>query len=92
MGRGGLITIAMACCITVIGGAAAADEKNTNQKPLDSVLTYGSHDKACLEWTDTCVNCVRAASGADYSCSNIGTACQPKQVQCLKRPVEKKKE
>jgi hypothetical protein len=46
----------------------------------DWVQAYGRQDKDCLEWNDTCVNCVRAQSGGDYSCANIGIACQPKEV------------
>jgi hypothetical protein len=89
MRRSGLNALAMVCCIA-IGGAAVADERNSRQKPPDSVQTYGLHDKECLEWTDTCVNCIRAGSKGDFSCSNIGVACQPKPVECLKRAVEKK--
>jgi hypothetical protein len=87
--RGGLIALTMVCC-TMIGGAAAADGRNSTRKPPDSVQTYGLHDKGCLEWTDSCVNCIRAGSKGDFSCSNIGIACQPKPVECLKRSVEKK--
>ena len=52
---------------------------------------YGSRNKDCLEWTDTCVNCVRAQSGENFSCSNIGIACQPKDVKCVRRADEKTK-
>jgi hypothetical protein len=57
----------------------------------DWVQAYGRQDKDCLEWNDTCVNCVRAQSGGDYSCSNIGIACQPKEVRCMRRADEKTK-
>jgi len=55
----------------------------------DWAQAYGRQDKDCLEWNDTCVNCVRAQSGGDYSCSNIGIACQPKEVRCIRRGDEK---
>jgi hypothetical protein len=55
------------------------------------VQSYGRHHKHCLEWNDTCVNCVRDQSGGDYSCSNIGIACQPQIVKCVKRVDEKTK-
>ena len=55
------------------------------------VQAYGRQDKDCLEWNDTCVNCVRAQSGGDYSCYNIGIACQPKKVRCVRRADEKTK-
>ena len=53
--------------------------------------SYGERDKECLEWTDTCVNCVRAQSGDNFNCSNIGIACQPKEVTCVRRAEEKVK-
>jgi hypothetical protein len=43
---------------------------------------YGGDNKDCLAWTDGCINCSRPEPGAQFSCSNIGTACQPKQVVC----------
>ena len=55
------------------------------------VQGYGRHNKDCLEWTDTCVRCARNQSGGDYSCSNIGIACQPQEVRCMKRTIEKTK-
>ena len=36
---------------------------------------------ACLEWTDGCRVCQRAAGG-QASCSNVGIACVPKAVSC----------
>ena len=36
---------------------------------------------ACLEWTDGCRVCQRAAGGP-VSCSNVGIACVPKAVNC----------
>ena len=42
---------------------------------------------ACLEWTDGCRVCQRAAggqgaAGGQASCSNVGIACVPKAVSC----------
>jgi hypothetical protein len=36
---------------------------------------------ACLEWSDGCRICKRAADG-QVSCSNVGIACVPKAVNC----------
>ena len=36
---------------------------------------------ACLEWTDGCRVCQRAAGGP-ASCSNVGIACVPKAMTC----------
>lgn len=37
----------------------------------------------CSRWTDDCVNCTRGAAGETPICSNIGFACQPKEIRCL---------
>jgi hypothetical protein len=39
---------------------------------------------ACLEWTDGCRVCQRAAGG-EASCSNVGIACVPKAEECTRR-------
>jgi hypothetical protein len=45
----------------------------------------------CAVWTDRCVTCEREAGR--ISCSNIGIACQPQAVECIrKEPAEEKKE
>jgi len=69
---------------------AAPAELTSDQPSSDWVQSYGRHNKDCLEWNDTCVNCVRAQSGGDYSCSNIGIACQPEEVGCVRRADEKR--
>jgi hypothetical protein len=67
--------------------AVPAELKSDN----DWAQAYGRQDKDCLEWNDTCVNCMRAQSGGDYSCSNIGIACQPHGVRCMRRADKKTK-
>jgi hypothetical protein len=37
----------------------------------------------CAAWTDRCVTCERSTEGR-VSCSNIGIACTPQAVQCLR--------
>jgi hypothetical protein len=41
-------------------------------------------DATCLEWTDGCRVCQRAAGG-EVSCSNVGIACVPKTEECTRR-------
>jgi len=37
----------------------------------------------CMRWTDECVNCTRGVDGKPPTCSNIGFACQPKDIRCI---------
>jgi hypothetical protein len=76
--------------IILMAGAAPA-QQSPDQASSDWTQNYGERNKDCLEWTDTCVNCVRAQSGENFSCSNIGIACQPKEAACVKRAEEKPK-
>jgi hypothetical protein len=48
-----------------------------------SMLGYGDRDKTCAEWTDGCMTCTRADNG-DPQCPNIGIACQPRAISCVK--------
>ena len=44
----------------------------------------------CAAWTDRCVTCQRDAG--KITCSNIGIACLPQAVECLRQePAEEKK-
>jgi len=36
----------------------------------------------CAVWTDRCVTCQR--EDGEIACSNIGIACQPQALQCLR--------
>jgi hypothetical protein len=44
----------------------------------------------CSRWTDECVNCTRGAAGEAPVCSNIGFACQPKEIRCLSPEAQTK--
>ena len=77
--------------IFLIAGEPAPAQQTPSQASPDWTQNYGERNKDCLEWTDTCVNCVRAQSGENFSCSNIGIACQPKEVACVRRAEEKAK-
>jgi|SoimicmetaTmtLPC_FD_contig_41_6439757_length_481_multi_3_in_0_out_0_1 hypothetical protein len=41
-------------------------------------------EATCLEWTDGCRVCQRAANN-EVSCSNVGIACVPKAEECTRR-------
>lgn len=50
-----------------------------------------AHLPGCAVWTDRCVTCQRDAG--KISCSNVGIACQPQAVECVRpEPVEEKKQ
>ena len=38
---------------------ATPSDQTPGQPSADWVQSYGERNKDCLEWTDTCVNCVR---------------------------------
>lgn len=45
----------------------------------------------CAAWTDRCVICQR--EGGKITCSNIGIACQPQAVECVRAaPADEKKQ
>jgi hypothetical protein len=80
------IATALALAALLLVGASAQQRP----APLDlnaeeaSMQGYGDRDKACTEWSDGCMSCSRAENG-DPICPNIGIACQPKAISCVKR-------
>ena len=75
--------------LALLGGictASAADLPQSSSASNAPIQRRDQSDKLCLVWSDGCVNCIR-----DGGCSNIGIACQPKEVRCIQRqkaPVE----
>jgi len=57
--RGSSFWGAAIAIISMTIGATAA-ELTSDQPAADWMQGYGERNKDCLEWTDTCVNCVRA--------------------------------
>ena len=82
--------------LVLIAGAFAQSENHlsgVHRSPSELwVQGYGYDDKDCVVWTDSCVTCLRSKVGEDYSCSNIGIACQPKEVTCTRRVGEPAKD
>jgi hypothetical protein len=75
VGMAYFVSIAVAADLDVAGSS-----KDTVQTKSSGVSTYlyGTINSKCIEWTDHCVICTRSG------CSNIGTACQPKEITCLR--------
>jgi hypothetical protein len=61
---------------------AMSDEPAPPEAATASVHNYGRFDKTCMEWTDGCRVCILGL------CSNIGIACQPKQITCTSRRTD----
>ena len=86
------VTILNVLLLAVGTEAFGQDQSPPSDVPKNSrdlgLRGYGRNDISCLEWSDSCVTCRRDQPSAEYSCSNIGIACQPKNVQCLRRGEE----
>ena len=78
--------LAFTALLALSGHAIAADLplKPARPTPPASANPLAAPSAACLEWTDGCRVCQRAAGG-EVSCSNVGIACVPKAVQCTRR-------
>jgi hypothetical protein len=78
--------------LALMGSAVAADLPLKPARPVQPAATPASPaaakpagpDAACLEWTDGCRVCQRAAN-SEVSCSNVGIACTPKPEECTRR-------
>lgn len=80
--------VAAALVLSAFGGLALAAEFDqpaitaSPTAPGYSVLTYGTRNPNCRQWTDRCVVCTM------FGCSNIAIACQPRDVVCTDPPPE----
>ena len=87
-----IAAIAGAVAAAFMSGASAQVPPNTPPPAEEvSLHRFGDSDKTCLEWTDSCRACTRPENG-EALCSNIGIACQPKPILCVRRADEKKPE
>jgi hypothetical protein len=78
-----LIVAALWTSPAACGPSTPAEQGGAVKSGVNDRLPDADHD--CLAWTDSCVNCSRDKPGEDYTCSNIGITCQPKEVTCLRR-------
>ena len=77
------LTIVIACCHSVAAAELAIPPRLApKQLPKDVSVQTGPPN--CSRWTDDCVNCMRGAKDQPAVCSNIGFACQPKAIRCLR--------
>jgi hypothetical protein len=81
---GGVMAVAMFV-------AAGAAETPASPAPPPNDPAVQASMPGCAVWTDRCVTCQRDAG--KIVCSNIGIACQPQKVECLRvEPAEEKKD
>ena len=80
--RACFLAMAMLCA----GPARAADldvPARPKPAPPPNASIFAPPDATCVEWTDGCRVCQKAASG-EATCSNPGIACIPKAARCTK--------
>jgi hypothetical protein len=80
------IATALSLAAVLLVGASAQQQPAPADIAAEqaSMQGYGDRDKTCPQWTDGCITCTRASNG-DPLCPNIGIACQPKAISCVKR-------
>jgi hypothetical protein len=85
--------LALAFGIAVIAFALVADGGETPPTPAPAAPNdpaVQANMPGCAVWTDRCVTC--QLTDGKVACSNIGIACQPQTVTCLRaKPAEGKK-
>jgi hypothetical protein len=87
-----VITAIALAAVLLVGASAQQQPKPADVTTEDaSVHGFGDKDKTCQEWTDGCVTCQRDGTG-DPVCPNIGPACQPKAIICVRRTEPAKAE
>lgn len=67
-----VLLLGLACAPT-----SAQPQESNASKPDIHIYNYGQINQSCQQWSDGCRTCTREG------CSNIGPACQPKEVKCI---------
>jgi hypothetical protein len=86
-------SLASLAAAMIVVAAVAADvpveptEPGLPQAPAGASMQAGI--PGCAVWTDRCVVCRR--EGGVTACSNIGIACQPQAMQCLRAETSEEK-
>ncbi len=84
-------TIATLAAAMIVVAAVSGDAPVTSPELPEATAgaSVQSGIPGCAAWTDRCVTCQR--EGGAIACSNIGFACQPQALQCVRAEVEEKK-
>ncbi len=78
-----LVLIPLAVICAGVASARAAD-LSISPRPQVPVRQSNGLPAGCLEWTDGCRVCLRAADGS-ASCSNPGIACLLQKPRCTRQ-------
>jgi hypothetical protein len=81
------LTIAVATAALLAAGAAFAADLEIPPRAAPEDVSVQKGPPNCSRWTDECVNCSRAGDGEPPVCSNIGFACQPQAIRCLRPAI-----
>ena len=76
--------------------AAAQDSAPTPPIPTapdqePSLYNYGTVDRTCLNWSDGCRTCSYDKDLSLAICSNVGIACEPRELICVARQPDAEK-
>jgi hypothetical protein len=86
-------SIASLAAAMIVVAAVAADAPVAPTAPglpeAPSGASMQSGIPGCAAWTDRCVVCRR--DGGVIACSNVGIACQPQAMQCLRAEAAEEK-
>jgi hypothetical protein len=82
---GSVPAMAFVIGLTVAVAPAAAQ----NSVPTGPVLK--APDPTCLAWSDGCRTCRYDTKRLVGICSNVGIACQPREVTCMERQPDAEK-
>jgi hypothetical protein len=75
-----LLLVAL-CLLALPAGAAEILSSPKSPAPEPSAEAVSGR---CLEWTDGCRICARPPGG-EAACSNVGIACLPGKLRCVRR-------
>jgi hypothetical protein len=81
------LAAAMTVVVALAADAPVASPPELPQAPAGASTQSGI--PGCAVWTDRCVVCQRA--GGAIACSNVGIACQPQALQCLRTEAAEEK-
>lgn len=75
----------LAFTASALADAPTAPKMPPPLEPEPHISSYGAHNAACLEWTNSCQICTRSVTDGkmgETHCSTPGIACTPAATIC----------